>query len=133
MSGVGGHHHNAVAEVTIKHTVQTACTMMIHTALHWPEASEKELWPLAMQHAAFLHNNTPKLESGLSPEELWTKTKSSHSALLNAHTWGAPVYVLDPCLQDMAKIPKWKPCSRWGQYMGNSPLHASTVGLVRNL
>jgi hypothetical protein len=32
-SGVGGHHHNAVAENSIKTTVRTARTMMIHSAL----------------------------------------------------------------------------------------------------
>ena len=53
--------------------------------------------------------------------------------IVNAHTWGSPVYVLDPRLQDMNKIPKWKPRSRKGQYMGVSPLHASTVAVVRNL
>ena len=46
---------------------------------------------------------------------------------------GCPAYVLDPTLQDGQKIPKWKPRSRVGQYMGLSPLHASTVGVVRNL
>ena len=53
--------------------------------------------------------------------------------LRNVHTWGCPVYVLAPKLKDGQKIPKWEPRSRRGQYVGNSPLHASTVGLVRNL
>ena len=43
------------------------------------------------------------------------------------------MYVLDPKLQDGHKLPKWQPRSRHAQYLGNSPLHASTVGLVRNL
>jgi hypothetical protein len=43
------------------------------------------------------------------------------------------VYVLQPRLQDGGKVPKWEPRSRQGQYMGSSPLHASTVGLIRNL
>jgi hypothetical protein len=36
-------------------------------------------------------------------------------------------------LKDGQKIPKWEPRSRRGQYVGNSLLNASTVGLVRNL
>ena len=132
-SGVGAHHHNALAETSIKHVVKTALTMMIHAALRWPEESDKSLWPLALDHAVHLHNHTPALSSGISPEEIWTRSSSSHSHLLNSHPWGCPVYVLQPKLQDGMKIPKWEPRSRRGQYMGHSPLHASTVGLVRNL
>ena len=43
------------------------------------------------------------------------------------------MYVLHPQLQDGGKISKWDPRSRQGQYMGKSPLHASTMGLIRNL
>ena len=94
--------------------------------------NDYDLWPLAMQHAAWIHNHTPHPDEGLSPEELWTGTKSSHSTLLHAHTWGCPVYVLDPRLQNGQKIPKWEPRARRGRYLGASPLHASTVGLILN-
>ena len=94
---------------------------------------DKKLWPLALDHAAFLYNHTPHQENGLSPEEIWTKTKSKHARLVNAHPWGCPVYVLDPRLQDGHKLPKWEPQSRQGMYVGFSPIHASTVGLVQNL
>lgn len=86
-----------------------------------------------MDHAVYLHNNTPRMDTGLDPIEIWRKSKSSYSVLRCAHTWGCPAYVLDPTLQDGQKIPKWHPRSRVGQYMGLSPLHASTVGVVRNL
>ena len=43
------------------------------------------------------------------------------------------MYVLDPRLQDGKKIPKWEPKSRRGQYVGASTLHASSVGVIRNL
>ena len=107
--------------------------MMIHAALRWPEEMNKKLWPLALCHAAHMYNHTPKQETGLSPEEIWTKTKSNYNVLKNAHMWGCPVYVLDPMLQDGHKLPKWRPQSWQAQYMENSPLHSSTVGLVRNL
>jgi hypothetical protein len=132
-SGVGGHHHNAVAENNIGHIVRSARTMMIHAALRWPAGMDKDLWPLAMSHAVHIYNHTPKQDSGLSPMELWTRTKSSHSVILNARPWGCVGYVLDPRLQDGMKLPKWTPRSRKCQYVGASPLHASTVGLVRNL
>ena len=91
------------------------------------------LWPLAIQHAVHLHNELPNPSSGLAPNEVWSASKSSYSALKNAQPWGCPVYVLQPKLQNGQKIPKWEPRSRQGQYVGDSPLHASTVGLVRNL
>ena len=46
--------------------------------------------------------------------------------------WGCPVYVLDPKLQDGHKIPKWNQRAGCGQYLGVSPNHSSTVGLILN-
>ena len=54
--------------------------------------------------------------------------------MLNAHTGGCPVYVLEPRLTSAGgKIPKWRPRSRRAQYVGVSPVHAENVALVRNL
>jgi hypothetical protein len=69
----------------------------------------------------------------LSPTEIWVRSKSLHSGLINAHPWGCPLYVLQPHLQDGGKLPKWEPQSRHAQYMGTPPLHTSTVGLIQNL
>jgi Reverse transcriptase (RNA-dependent DNA polymerase) len=132
-SGVGGHHHNGVAENAIKNVIRSARTLMIHAALRWPTMTERELWPLAVDHAVWLHNNTPKPDTRFSPEELWCKSKSQHSDLQRMHVWGCPTYVLDPRSQDGKKIPKWDPRARRGQFVGISPLHASHVGLIRNL
>ena len=82
---------------------------MFHSALCWPELTDLKLWPLALKHAEHLHNEMIQMDSGLAPIELWTKSKSSYSAIQNAHTWGCPVFVLDPTLQDGKKIPKWQP------------------------
>jgi hypothetical protein len=122
-----------VAENAIKNVQRKARTMMIHAALRWPDQNEKDLWPLALEHAVYMHNHTPREATGLSPVEIWTQSKSTHSALTHARVWGCPVYVLDPRLQDGKKIPKWEPRSRRGQFVGNSPLHASSVGIIRNL
>ena len=64
---------------------------------------------MALRHAVYLHNKIPKQSHGLSPEELWTKTKSGHSASENLHTWGCPTYVLNPRLQRFHKLSKWAP------------------------
>ena len=106
---------------------------MFHSALCWLEHTKLKLWPLAVNHAAHLHNEMIQMDNGFAPIELWSKAKSSFSAIKNAHTWGCPVFVLDPKLQNGQKIPKWQPRSRMGQYVGASPYHASSVGLVRNL
>ena len=63
----------------------------------------------------------------MDPHQILLYCSSSGSSL------GCPAYVLDPRRQDGHKLPKWQPQSRQVQYLGASPLHASTVGLVRNL
>ena len=132
-SGVGGHHHSSVAKNIIDNTVCTDHVMMIHSALHWTEHNECDLWPHFLIHAAYLHYDTPRMLYRLSPTKLWSCRKLSHSDLINAHPRGFPVYVLQPRLQDGVKLPNWDTQSRRGHYMGVSPLHASTVRLVRNL
>jgi hypothetical protein len=130
---VDAQFQNGISENAIKIVVGMARTIMLHAQLRWPEQSNKNLWPLALSHSAYLYNHTPHRDSGLSPEEIFTSTRSSHHALLHAHPWGCPAHVLDPTLRAGNKIPKWQPRSRGGQYVGASPDHASTVGLIRNL
>ena len=103
---------------------------MIQSALLWPEHNELDLWPQALRHAEYLHNDTLHMMSWLSPNELCSCSKSSHSALINAHPWGCHVYILKPWLQYGVKLPKYEPLSIQGKYMGVSPIHFSTVGLI---
>jgi hypothetical protein len=70
LSAVGAHHQNGVAESSIKSTTYKARALLIHAALRWPGVSEKTLWPMALQHAVYLHNKTPRQDVGRSPEEL---------------------------------------------------------------
>jgi hypothetical protein len=133
-SGVGAKWQNGPAENSIKISVNKARTQMIHAALHWPDQDDKSLWPLSMDYAVHLYNNTPNATTGISPLELFTGTKSDHSALKNAHVWGCPAYVLEPSLtQAGSKIPKWQPRSRRAQFVGVSPVHSESIGVVRNL
>ena len=106
---------------------------MIHSELSWPDSSEIILCPMDMAHSVHLHNHTPNISGGMSPEEVWKRSKSSKSALHNAYTWGFPAYVLWPILQDGNKLPKWITRSSRSQYFGLSPLYYITVGLVRKL
>jgi len=81
MSGVSMQFQNGAVENAIKTTVARAHTMMLHAALQWPEVKDQCLWPYALSHAAYLHNHTPNQQNGLSPMEIWTKTKSDHMEL----------------------------------------------------
>ena len=69
----------------------------------------------------------------MSPLEIFSGSYGRHAALKHAKTRGVPSYVLDPCLQDGKKIPKWEPMARRGQFMGVSIKHASNIGMIRNL
>ena len=84
-------------------------------------------------HDVNLQNHTHHIYSGLSPEEVWTGPKSSHSAIQDSHPWRCPAHVLEPKLQDGNNFPKWMLGSKIAQYLGASPIRCSTVGLVRNL
>ena len=130
---MGGHHHNGVAYNEINNVFRIAITMMIHAATRWPDASDKTLWNMAMEHSIQLYNHIPHIYSGMSLGEVWTSSKSSHSALHNYYSWVCPEYVLELRIQDGNKLPKWMKRSSRDQYFGTFPMHAITVGLVRNL
>ena len=133
-SGVGAHHQNGVAERAIQTVSSWARTMLLHATIHWPEIEHLHLWPFALQHAAFLWNNLPNRTTGVAPIEIFSGVSlSTFEHLTRSHVWGCPVYVLDPKLQDGKKLPKWQARARRGQYLGTSPDHSSTVGLIHNL
>ena len=133
LAGVGAHHHNAQAERAIRTIMSIARTMMMHAGIHWPDVADPTLWPMAVKHSCFLYNHVPSHLSGLSPNDLFTKTRWPQKKFLDLHVWGCPVYVLDKSLQDGNKIPRWKPRSSRSVYVGISDSHASTVPLVLNI
>jgi hypothetical protein len=61
--------------------------MMVHAAVHWPSngSDNISLWPFAVQHAIWLFNRIPNRVTGLTPLEVFTKTKSDHHDLQRAH------------------------------------------------
>ena len=133
LAGVGAHHHNAQAERAIRTIMSIARTMMIHAGIHWPDVADPSLWPMAVKHATYLYNHVPSHTTGLSPSDLFTKTRWPQKKFLDMHVWGCPVYVLEKALQDGNKIPRWKPRSHRSVYVGVSSAHASTVPLVLNV
>jgi hypothetical protein len=99
---------------------------------YWPDAITEDLWPFALKLAVDIYNSIP-VTSGLSPDEIFSSQKSTKSRLRDFHPFGCPVFVLEASLQDGHRIPKWKPRSRMGIYLGNSPDHATSVPLVLNI
>jgi hypothetical protein len=134
-SGVGAKFQNAVAESAVRTVTYMARTMMLHAALRWPEAYSADLWPFAMSYACHVYNNIPRQDTGLSPEEAYVGTKLDTEEILQSLLpWGCPAYVLQPQLQDDNSLPKWKPHSRRGQFLGVSEFHCQkSVHLVCNL
>jgi transposase InsO family protein len=132
-AGVGAHHHNGIAERAIQTVMSIARTMMLHAAIHWPETADPALWPMAVQHAVFLWNHMPDPTTGVSPADVFTKTRWEQRKFLDLHVWGCPVYVLEKSIADGKKLPRWQPRSHRTMHMGLSPLHASTVPTVLNL
>jgi hypothetical protein len=134
-SAVGAAHQNGVAERGIQTVVNMARTMMLHAALRSPSGFiTADLWPMAMDHAVWIHNRLPSLQSGYAPIEIWSRSKQrSRTLLTDLHVWGCPTYVLEPKLQKGGvKIPKWAPRSRQAIFVGFSKLHSSLAGLVLN-
>jgi hypothetical protein len=99
---------------------------------HWPDVVTIDLWPFALRMAADMHNATPG-PSGLSPEEIFTRQKGWPDQLLDFHTFGCPVFVLDPSLQQGHKIPKWQPRSCQAVYLSHSPKHTQTLPIILDL
>jgi transposase InsO family protein len=133
-SRVGAKWQNGVAENAIKILIYKAQAMMIYASLMWPDAKDETLWPMAVSHAVYLYNHNPNEVTGIAPIEIFSQTTNDGQALRNAHPWGCPAYLLDPRLTLAgAKIPKWQPRSRCGQYVGVSPVHAENISLIRNL
>jgi Reverse transcriptase (RNA-dependent DNA polymerase)/GAG-pre-integrase domain/Zinc knuckle len=131
-AGAGAHHHNGIAERNIRTIISIARTMMIHSAMHWPEVSDVELWPMAVKHAVHVFNRVPAIDTGICPLDKFTRQRFEQSKLHDLHVWGCPVYVLDKRIADGIKIRKWAPRSNRYIYMGVSDKHSSTVPLVLN-
>ena len=129
--GVNAHHKNAIAERSIRTVSECARAMLLHSSLHWKDGIDSSLWPFAIEYASYIYNHLPS-GGGIAPADLFTGTTSPRHKLRDMHVWGAPVYVLDPTLQQGQKIPRWQPRSRRGIFMGFSRVHSSDVPMILN-
>ena len=131
-SGAGSHHQNGKVERSIRTIMAMARTMLLHAAVHWPDMADPTLWPLSVCHAVWLYNHLPNISTGLSPIDLWSKTRFPLRKLHDLHVFGSPVYVLQKRLSDGKSIGKWEPRSQRFVNLGFSDKHAKTVPLVLN-
>jgi hypothetical protein len=75
-AGVGAHRHNGNAERSIQTIMLIARTMMLHAAIHWPEdVADPSLWSMAVLHAVYLYNHMPNQTTGMSPSDIFTKSR----------------------------------------------------------
>lgn len=105
-AGAGAHHHNAKVERCIRTIMNIARSMMFHAAIHWPDMADPCLWPMAVQHAVYLYNRVPHEQTGVSPYDLFTRTRWPHSKFQDLHVWGCPVYCLRAPLANGGSIPR---------------------------
>ena len=117
--GTNAHHQNGVAERSIRTVSNMARAMLLHSAAHWKAGVDSSLWPMAVTYAVYIYNNTPNAQN-LCPADLFTGSTVPRHRLRDLHTWGCPVYILDPSLQAGQKLPRWAPRSRRGVFVGLS-------------
>lgn len=132
VAGTGGHHHNGMAEKAIQDVMAIARTLLIHAAIHWPDMCDPQLWPMALDHAAYIFNHVPKTSSGLSSADLFTRTRWPHRKFHDIHVWGCPCYVLEKRIADGKSIPRFQARSARHIFMGLSPRHGYNVPFCLN-
>ena len=105
-----------------------ARTMMLHAAIHWTDVADACLWPMAVQHAVFLHNHMPNEYTGISPHDMFTRSRWEQRKFHALHVWECPVY----CLKKRCTMAR-SFLSGSTMNMGLSAKHTSTALLVINL
>lgn len=106
---------------------------MLILAMHnWKEAITIHLWGFAMVYASQICNST--LREGELQTSLQKFAQVTESPNVNFfHTFGRPVYNLDPKLQIGGSLEsKWSERARIGIFLGLSREHASSVSVVLN-
>ena len=132
-SGVNAHFQSGMAERRIRDLQESARTMLIHAQRRWPTAITTHLWPYAVRYANDMFNEAPmQKHKETTPMELFSGSHVRFNFRLT-HTFGCPSYVLDNELQSGMSIPKWAERARVGIFLGYSPQHARTVGLILSL
>ena len=63
-SGAGASHQNGAAKSTIKTVVTMTGTMLMHSALRYPEETlSTDIWPMEMDYDVWVYNWIPDMQS----------------------------------------------------------------------
>ena len=108
---------------------QTIQKKFLHAAENWPGTIHTCLWPYALRTANEVYNTIPNNADGTSPIKRFSGSEVAPQ-LKNHHTFGCPIYMLNPNLQDKKHVPRWESRARIGIYLGPSPRHARSVSLM---
>ena len=130
--GVGAHHQSGVADHRVRELTEMACTQLLHAMHNNPKAVNVHLWPYALCHASYLFNYFPRHGKTKSPLKIFSSS-CVHPNLQHLHPFGCPVYVLASQLQNHQKLPRWNSRTRVRVYLGHSPYHATSMGLILSL
>ena len=86
---------------------------------------------MTSSYSAYIYNEMPN-NYGIAPADLFSGSYFPRHKLKDIHTWEYPLYIVDPTLQQVRKIPKWQPRSRKGIFLGFNFKYGSEVLLVLN-
>lgn len=87
--------------------------MMLRASVHWKYGIDSSIWHMATTYATYIYIYFPD-SHGIAPAGLFSRSHFPRHRLKGIHTWGWPVYVLDPTLGQGKKSPKWQSISRKG-------------------
>jgi hypothetical protein len=90
--GTNAHHQNGVAERAIQ-TISNMtramilhASMILHANMHWKDGIDASLWPMAVNYAIHIYNNTP--DKGVTPSDIFTDSTVPRHRLLDLHVGG---------------------------------------------
>ena len=130
--GVNAHHQSGRAEKRIRDLRDCARSMLLLAKHNWPAAITAHLWPFALVYASVIRGSTLREGDNRTPLQIFLNTSDTPD-INQFHTFGCPVYNLEPQLQSGNPLPnKWCDRSRVGIFLGLSREHASSVSLVLN-
>ena len=129
ISRARSHHQNGKAKRGMKTTMGSARTMSPHSASHWSDTEDAGPWSVSVQQAVWINNHLLSRNAGLSPHDLWSKTKHPLQKSHIVNTFGHPVHV---CPSDRMSAPRWEKRFRQGVHVRMSERHAGNVPLILN-
>ena len=130
--GIGAHHQLGGAEHRVWELTEMACTQLLHAIHNNPKAVNVHLWPYTLCDASYLFSHFPCQGETKWPLKIFSSSCMCPN-LQHLLPFGCPVYVLASQLQNHHKLPRWNSHTHVGVYLGHSPYHAASVGLILSL